>query len=123
MRLTLQLLPLLLLLLFLPLSLLHQFTVLEVLLLRGVPQLKVPGKNIVISNSADILRYLYGDNCTVEEREAFLRPTARSLELEKKFERLGEDYRRFAYFHIFSSPVKEEWEKQVWGLYQPHIPT
>ena len=78
------------------------------LLGRGVPQLKVPGKNIVISNSADILRYLYGDNCTMDEREAFLRPTTRSLELEKKFDRLGEDYRRFAYFHIFSSPVKGE---------------
>jgi len=193
MRVTVQVLPLLILLLTLPYSLVHQFSVIEVLLLivglsvlrtalvlyglggrakdkrviletisvshyvekvrwcmdyldldyieeenvgilgifllgRSVPQLKIPGRGtgVTIGNSSDILRYLYGEHCLDDRLAPFLKPSELSLSLEKKFDQLGEDYRRFCYYTIFSnlssSEDMQERNMQVWGLYQPNIP-
>ena len=74
-----------------------------ILLGRSVPQLKVPGKRVTIGNSSNILRYLYGENCLDDKLAPFLKPTPLSLSLEKKFDQLGEDLRRFAYFSVFSN--------------------
>merc|ERR1719228_1855271 len=49
------------------------------LLGRSVPQLKVPGKGVVIGNSADILHYLYGSHSTHPTLGPFLQPSQLSL--------------------------------------------
>ena len=101
--------------------------ILGILLLgRSVPQLHVPGKGtgISIGNSSDILHYLYGEYCLDDQRAPFLKPTPLSATLEPKFDKLGEDIRRFCYFNFFSSnspDIKNELLK-VWGMNQPNIP-
>jgi len=96
------------------------------LLGRSVPQLKVPGTGVTIGNSADILHYLYGTHCTNPTIAQFLQPTQLSLSLEKKFDQLGEEYRRFCYFTIFSNlgslPHMQEFLLYEWGLHQPAVP-
>lgn len=89
---------------------------------RTVPVLKIPGNAISIGNSPDILRYLYGEHCCENEKANFLQPTLERLDLEKKFDKLGFNYRAFAYYVIFNSPIVDTWEKEVWGLYQPGVP-
>ena len=89
---------------------------------RTVPALKIPGSATSIGNSPEILRYLYGEHCCDNKKADFLRPTPESLALEKKFDKLGFDYRAFAYYVIFTSPIVDTWEKEVWGLYQPGVP-
>jgi glutathione S-transferase len=89
---------------------------------RTVPVLKIPGNAISIGNSPEILRYLYGEHCCEKEKEDFLQPTLERLELEKKFDKLGFNYRAFAYYVIFNSPNVDSWEKEVWGLFQPGVP-
>merc|ERR1712223_1355610 len=42
---------------------------------RSVPQLKIPQADLTITNSADILRYLYGCHAGNPAREEFLRRT------------------------------------------------
>ena len=187
MRITIQVLPLVLLVLTLPLSLVHQFNYLEVLVIilgiiglrvvlvfhrlgyrgkdkriiletmsvshynekirwcldyldipyteeedsgilglfilgRTVPVLKIPGNNITIGNSPEILRFLYGEHCCEKKKAEFLQPTPERLQLEKKFDKLGFNYRAFAYFVVFSSSIVDRWEKEVWGLFQPGVP-
>lgn len=63
---------------------------------RRVPTLRVPSKNISVSNSSDILRYVYGANYADmdEKTRRFFEPTPEAVRLEKKFDRLGEDLRR-----------------------------
>jgi len=93
------------------------------LLGRSVPQLKIPGKRVTVGNSSNILRYLYGEHCLDDKLAAFLKPSPLALSLEKKFDQLGEDLRRFAYFSVFSNlPSSSTFLSQVWGLYQPNIP-
>ena len=96
------------------------------LLGRSVPQLKVPSTGVSTGNSADILHYLYGANNTHPTMAPFLEPTQLSLSLEKKFDQLGEEYRRFIYFTKFSNlgsmSHMQELLMHGWGLYQPTIP-
>ena len=92
------------------------------LLGRTVPVLKVPGNAVSIGNSSDILRYLYGEHCCHKQKADFLQPTTERLEMEKKFDKLGFNYRAFAYFSIFNSPNVMDFEKEVWGLFQPGVP-
>ena len=187
MRITIQVLPLLLLALTLPISLLHPFSFIEVLLItvslvglrtvlvfqklgqrgkdkriilesltvshyvekirwcldylnipyeeeensgilglfilgRTVPALKIPGNAISIGNSTEILRYLYGEHCCDKEKADFLRPSLETIALEKKLDKLGFNYRAFCYYVIFNSPNVENFEKEVWGLFQPGVP-
>ena len=49
------------------------------LLGRRVPQLKVPSKNICITNSSDILRYVYGITKNDPKAEAFLNPSPEAI--------------------------------------------
>ena len=92
------------------------------LLGRTVPVLKIPGSALSIGNTPEILRYLYGEHCCVKEKADFLQPTPERLELEKKFDKLGFNYRAFAYYVTFNSPNVLDIEKGVWGLFQPGVP-
>jgi hypothetical protein len=68
---------------------------------RNVPTLRVPGKNISISNSSDILRYLYGHVLGIEtEKAKFMEPSPKSSEWEAKLDQMGLDLRTFAYYHV-----------------------
>ena len=94
------------------------------LLGRGVPQLQVPGQGtgLTLSNSSSILRYLHGQHATEPEREAFLRPSAKALELEVRIDQLAVYYRRFMYYNLFNHPQARELCLAGWGLHQPRVP-
>ena len=67
---------------------------------RLVPTLNIPSKNISISNSSDILKYLYAHlKCSDEEGAKFLEPTPKSFELEKKIDLLAGQIRTYMYYH------------------------
>ena len=67
---------------------------------RLVPTLNIPSKNISISNSSDILKYLYAHlRCSDEEGAKFLEPTPKSFELEKKIDLLAGHIRTYMYYH------------------------
>ena len=68
---------------------------------RLVPTLKIPGLGISISNSSDILKYLYGHvQCLDEEKAKFLKPSSESLKLEQKIDKMGTQVRRYAYYNV-----------------------
>ena len=68
---------------------------------RLVPTLTIPSKNISISNSSDVLKYLYSHvKCIDEEKAKFLEPTPKSLELEKKIDQMGVHIRTYIYYHV-----------------------
>ena len=78
---------------------------------RTVPNLKLPGKSISISNSSDILRYLYGHIKGQDEKKAnFLEPTPESVQLEEKLDQLGSHL-----VHFFLSSLN--WTKILISLY------
>ncbi len=86
--------------------------------------LHVPGKNISIANSSDILRYLYGLHCHDEKRSAFLTPTAEALALEKKIDKMGQDIRRYVYYHTVVIPeAGDDHALAMWGLHHDKVPT
>lgn len=93
------------------------------LLGRRVPQLIVPGKGIYISNSPDILRYLYGKYANDKQKSDFLRPTPEALELEGKIDILGEDFRRNGYKGLFEAENYEELTDIIWGMNEDDIPS
>ena len=47
---------------------------------RRVPQLKIPSKDICITNSSDILRYIYAITKNDPKAEAFLNPSPEARE-------------------------------------------
>ena len=68
---------------------------------RMVPNLQIPGQNILISNSSDIVKYLYGHLKTVDEDKAkFLEQSPASAELVEKFDKLGHLLRSYLYYHV-----------------------
>ena len=68
---------------------------------RLVPNMNIPAKNISISNSSDILKYLYAHlKCSDEEGAKFLEPTPKSFELEKKIDECGRHIRTYIYYHV-----------------------
>ena len=68
---------------------------------RLVPTLRIPGKPISISNSSDILKYLYGYVKSVdEERAKFLEPSPSFSELEEKIDLMGTQVRTYVYYHV-----------------------
>ena len=68
---------------------------------RMVPTLRIPGKNISISNSSDILTYLYGLVKRVDEEKAkFLEPSQSYFELEQKIDLMGRQVRTWIYYHV-----------------------
>ncbi len=66
-----------------------------------VPVLNVPGKKISISNSSDILRYVYAIQVAKDPAKAkFLEPSPETIAWEKKIDKMGEDLRRYVYYHV-----------------------
>ncbi|TRY67759.1 hypothetical protein TCAL_07806 [Tigriopus californicus] len=90
---------------------------------RWVPALYDKGSKSLVSNSADILRYLYGKFYTQSNVEEFLRPSKEAVELEKKLDLLGLDLRRYMYYHLLvASPLPHESALTIWGLHSPNVP-
>eukprot|EP00051_Salpingoeca_urceolata_P015776 m.206408 g.206408 ORF g.206408 m.206408 type:complete len:311 (+) comp18500_c1_seq4:2113-3045(+) len=91
---------------------------LGVLLLgRSVPRLQVDGR-FVISNSSDILRYLWGRHGA--DRGEFLKPTKEIVAFENKLDTvLGRECRVWCYYNILPNP---KLGKKVWGIHDTTIP-
>lgn len=89
---------------------------------RQVPCLLVPSKGICITNSSDILRYLYGIYAYDSARASFFRPTCRSIALEEKFDRLGEDLCRLGYRKLFQASNRQQLTESLWGINEDGIP-
>ena len=60
-----------------------------------MPTLEVPSKGVTISNSADILRYLYAVNLNNGNVGKFLKPSEEAVRLEKMFDRFAIANRRY----------------------------
>jgi len=91
---------------------------------RLVPNLFIPAKNILISNSSDILKYLYAHlKCSDEEGAKFLEPTPKSVELEKKIDECGRHIRTYIYYHVLvANKNSDEMALKVWGIHEAEIP-
>ena len=92
---------------------------------RLVPTLNIPSKNISISNSSDILKYLYAHlKCSDEEGAKFLEPTPKSFELEKKIDLLAGHIRTYMYYHtLVANKNSDEMALKVWGIHEAEIPS
>lgn len=89
---------------------------------RTVPRLRVRTGAVrsSISNSADILRYLWGRYSASSEQAAFLEPTSERLELEHKLDLYGRNIQVWFYYHL---PDDRELMLKAWGansLASPH---
>jgi len=91
---------------------------------RLVPTLKIPGLNVSISNSSDILKYLYGHvQCLDEEKAKFLKPSPKSLELEQKIDTMGTQVRRYIYYNaLIANNNSDELALKIWGIHEVDIP-
>ena len=89
---------------------------------RTVPQLKVRTGAVqsVIGNSAEILRYLWG-NYSVEdtERAAFLRPTKDRVALERRIDQHGVSLQVWVYHHVLDD---RDLTLRAWGADDPATP-
>ena len=82
---------------------------------RSVPQLRVHtgATRSTISNSSDILRYLWGRYSAVyPENAGFLAPTPERLELEKRIDQYGVNLQIWVYYHILDD---RELTQVLWG--------
>ncbi len=82
---------------------------------RTVPQLKVHTgyTQSIISNSSDILRYLWGKyGVLLQEKSEFLTPTKERLALEKQVDEYGVNLQLWGYYHILEN---KELSLQMWG--------
>ena len=71
---------------------------------------------MILYNSSDILRYLYGLHAHDEEKADFLKPTKEALEMEAKIDQLGIYMMRNLYYHVLHlSPRGDEAAKKLWG--------
>ena len=89
---------------------------------RTVPWLEVPPGLTRISESARILRYLWGEYAGVlpGDRTWFLEPTPAALELEAHLDRrLGNDVRIWLYENLLQ---QRELSFRSWGSAEPSIP-
>ena len=89
---------------------------------RSVPQLRVRTYIVqsVIGNSAEILRYLWGNYAATRAKEAaFLEPTAERLELEQRLDRYGRYLQVWIYHHILHD---RELTLHLWGVHDPNVP-
>jgi glutathione S-transferase len=89
---------------------------------RSVPQLRVRTYIVqsVIGNSAEILRYLWGNYAATRAKEAaFLEPTAERLELEQRLDRYGRYLQVWIYHHILHH---RELTLHLWGVHDPNVP-
>ena len=68
---------------------------------RMVPTLRVPKHDISISNSSDILKYIYADMLTKDEEKAkILEPSAKGKELVDQMDKMAAQLRRYLYYHV-----------------------
>ena len=65
-----------------------------ILMGRSLPTLEVPSKGVTISNSADILRYLYAVNLNNGDVGKFLEPSEEAVRLEQMFDKFAIANRR-----------------------------
>ena len=73
-----------------------------------------------IGNSAEILRFLWGEYCVrLGGRAAFLEPTAERLELEIAIDRCGLHLQVWVYFHLL---LDRELTLRLWGINHPDVP-
>jgi glutathione S-transferase len=89
---------------------------------RSVPQLRVRTYIVqsIIGNSAEILRYLWGNYAaTLGKEAAFLEPTAERLELEQRLDRYGRFLQVWVYHHILHD---RELTLHLWGAHDANIP-
>jgi len=90
---------------------------------RTVPQLRIRtgATRSVISNSSDILRYLWGRYYgELQEQAQFLAPTPERLALEKRIDSYGVDLQVWGYYHILDD---KEVAQQLWGRNCPSLPS
>lgn len=86
----------------------------------------VPRLKTCISNSLDILGFLYG-RFLREERAEFLKPVdSKDKQLEERFSSFGGHVRRWLYYYALtdareSTPKAHELTLRGWGLYQPGV--
>jgi glutathione S-transferase len=89
---------------------------------RTVPQLRVRTGIVqsVISNSAEILRYLWGScSAPLGEGADFLRPTPERLALEQQFDRYGVNLQVWVYYHLLPH---RELTLHAWGVDSSFVP-
>ena len=89
---------------------------------RTVPRLRVRTGAVqsVIGNSAEILRFLWGNYATVRGNEGtFLEPTAERLELEHQLDRYGRNQQVWLYYHVLAD---RDLTLRLWGVHDPHTP-
>jgi hypothetical protein len=72
-----------------------------------------------IGNSAEILRYLWGEYGARIEAAAFLKPTQERLELEKKIDRCGLYLQQWIYYHLL---LDRKLTLHLWGADSPDVP-
>ena len=73
---------------------------------RMVPNLQIPGKDIYIANSSDIIKYLYAHLLGLDEEKAkFMQPSAKATEMEEKLDQLGHSLRAYIYYHVIKITV------------------
>ena len=88
---------------------------------RTVPRLNIQ-TGIVrssIGNSAEILRYLWGEYSAKLDTAGFLKPTPERLELEAKLDRLGRNLQQWIYYHVLSD---RRLTLHLWGANHPAVP-
>lgn len=89
---------------------------------RTVPRLRFKTGLVEssIGNSAEILRYLWGQyKVPLGTAAAFLEPTKERLEFEQQIDRCGRDLQVWIYYHILPS---RELTMQAWGANSSVIP-
>jgi glutathione S-transferase len=72
-----------------------------------------------IGNSAEILRYLWGQYSSNLETASFLQPTPERLELEAKLDRCGRNLQQWIYYHVLSD---RKLTLHLWGANHPAVP-
>lgn len=90
---------------------------------RIVPTLHIPGVKTSISDSPDIMNFLYARHMR-EESASFLRPVldAEDVELETLLTRAAYQFRRWAYWQVLGETPKKDLLMRIWGVRQPHVP-
>lgn len=72
-----------------------------------------------IGNSAEILRYLWGEYSAKLDTAGFLEPTADRLALEAKLDRCGRNLQQWIYYHVLSD---RNLTLHLWGANHPAVP-
>jgi len=89
---------------------------------RSIPMLtaRTGRSRSAITESSEILRYLYGRYAVVQgDRAEFLKPTDERLAWEKKLDRYGVDQQIWIYHHLLGDPGLC---KEAWGAGSQRIP-